>query len=139
MPDHFGLASLESTESFRSGDLDVGPFGRQQIVVSIARVDDERVRSILWSQRVGERSGKCSRNSTECQKDSRGKLHAYVRNEHNRWMGVARAMLRIHRLLIVLISWLSPINLALCSTMMRGSGKTLSVNELEVCSQRRPS
>lgn len=49
MPDDFGLACLEPTESLGSGDLNVGPLGRQQIVVAIARVDNERVGSIFRS------------------------------------------------------------------------------------------
>jgi hypothetical protein len=54
LPNNPGLASLKSTKSLRSGDLDIGPLSRQQIVVTITRVDDKGIRSILCSQRIGE-------------------------------------------------------------------------------------
>lgn len=45
-PDHFGLASLETADGFGACDADVGPGRGQEVVVAVARVDDEGIRAI---------------------------------------------------------------------------------------------
>lgn len=55
-PDDFGLSGLQAADGLGSCDADVRPCGGQEIVVAIARVDDERIGAIFGYQRVGERS-----------------------------------------------------------------------------------
>lgn len=55
-PDDFRLSGLQTADGLGSCEADVRPCGGQEIVVAIARVNDERIGAIFGYQRVGERS-----------------------------------------------------------------------------------